>query len=416
MTIPTVFYGKLQSYQNHNTLINVMHSLYLKPKEHYRIQKGHLWVFSNELANPPRDIASGETVKLFTHDKKFLGTGFYNPHSLIAVRLLTRKEEEIDKKFFNNKFSEALSLREKIYNQEETNAYRLVHGESDGLPGLIVDRFNQAIVLQAFSSGMDIHLPLICDVLQELLNPSVIILRNESPLRELEGLTLHKEVVRGAHSKTVQTIHDAGITFEVDLFEGQKTGFFLDQRENRKIIRTFSRGADVLDVFTNDGGFALNALYGGARSALLVDASKEALQRADRNAQLNKFSDYSLVAADAFDTLDQMVESKESFDLVVLDPPSFTKSRKNLPGALKAYKRLNKLGLQLLRNGGFLATASCSHHVSEEDFLKSIDQAALAAGCQLRLIHKNSQPFDHPVLLAMPETSYLKFACFYVTR
>jgi len=393
-----------------------MQSLYLKPKEHHRIQKGHLWVFSNELESLPRDIASGETVKLFTHDKKFLGTGFYNSHSLISVRLLTRTDEEPERNFFRKKFLEALTLREKIYTTQETNAYRLVHGESDGLPGLIVDRFNKAIVLQAFSAGMDIHLPLVCDVLQELLNPSIIIVRNESPLRELEGLALYKDIVKGERSESVQTIHDAGITFEVNLFEGQKTGFFLDQRENRKLIRKFSEGAEVLDVFTNDGGFALNALYGGARSAILVDASKEALQRAEHNAQLNKFSEYSLVAADAFDTLDQMVESKESFDLVVLDPPSFTKSRKNLPGAIKAYKRLNKLGLQLLKNGGFLATASCSHHVSEEDFLQAVHQAALATGRQLRLIHKNSQPFDHPVLLAMPETSYLKFACFYVTR
>ena len=393
-----------------------MQSLYLKPKEHHRIQKGHLWVFSNELASVPRDIASGETVKLFTHDKKFLGTGFYNPHSLISVRLISCKDEQPDKEFFKKKFLEALKLREIIYNKEETNAYRLVHGESDGLPGLIVDRFNQAIVLQAFSAGMDIHLQLICDVLQELFSPTVIIVRNESPLRELEGLTIYKDVVRGERSETVQTIYDAGITYEVNLFEGQKTGFFLDQRENRRIIRKLSENAEVLDVFTNDGGFALNALYGGACSAILIDASNEALQRADRNAQLNKFTEYSLVAEDAFDTLDQMVESKESFNLVVLDPPSFTKSRKNLPGALKAYKRLNKLGLQLVKNGGFLATASCSHHVSEEDFLQSVHQAALSAGCQLRLIHKNSQPFDHPVLLAMPETSYLKFACFYVTR
>ncbi len=393
-----------------------MQSLYLKPKEHHRIQKGHLWVFSNELASVPRDIASGETVKLFTHDKKFLGTGFYNPHSLISVRLISVKDEQPDKEFFTRKFLEALKLRELIYKNEETNAYRLVHGESDGLPGLIVDRFNQAIVIQVFSAGMDIHLSLICDVLQELFNPTVIIVRNESPLRELEGLTLYKDIVRGEKSETVQTIHDAGITYEVNLFEGQKTGFFLDQRENRRVIRKFAENADVLDVFTNDGGFALNALYGGAHSAILIDASKEALQRADRNAQLNKFREYSLVAADAFDTLDQMVESQESFNLVILDPPSFTKSRKNLPGALKAYKRLNKLGLQLVKSGGFLATASCSHHVSEEDFLQSVHQAALSAGCQVRLIHKNSQPFDHPVLLAMPETSYLKFACFYVTR
>jgi len=393
-----------------------MQALYLKPKEHHRIQKGHLWVFSNELENVPRDIASGETVKLFTHDKKFMGMGFYNPHSLISVRLFSRNDEQADKVFFRKKFIEALKLREIIYRNEETNAYRLVHGESDGLPGLIVDRFNQGIVLQAFSAGMDIHLPVICEVLQELLNPSIIIVRNESPLRELEGLPLYKDVIWGERAEAIQVIHDAGITFEVNLFEGQKTGFFLDQRENRRIVRKFSENAEVLDVFTNDGGFALNALYGGAHSAILVDASKEALQRADRNAQLNKFTEYSLVTADAFDTLDQMVESKESFNLVILDPPSFTKSRKNLPGALKAYKRLNKLGLQLLKNGGFLATASCSHHVSEEDFLQCVHQAALSAGCQLRLIHKNSQPYDHPVLLAMPETSYLKFACFYVTR
>ena len=393
-----------------------MHALHLKPKEHHRILKGHLWVFSNELENLPRDIASGETVKLFTHDKKFLGIGFYNPHSLISVRIISRTDEEISSNFFRKKFLEAFTLREKIYRNDETNALRLVHGESDGLPGLIVDRFNKAIVLQAFSAGMDIHLPLICDVLQELLSPSIIIIRNESPLRELEGLTLHKDIARGTSAEKIQLIHDAGITYEVDLFEGQKTGFFLDQRENRKITRKLSAGADVLDVFTNDGGFALNAMYGGARSAILVDASKEALKRADKNAQLNNFSDYSLVAADAFDTLDTMVASKESFGLVVLDPPSFTKSRKNLPGALKAYKRVNKLGMQLVKNGGFLATASCSHHVSEEDFLQALHQASLAAGCQLRLVHKNSQPFDHPVLLAMPETGYLKFACFYVTR
>jgi 23S rRNA (cytosine1962-C5)-methyltransferase len=393
-----------------------MHDLYLKPKEHHRIQKGHLWVFSNELANVPRDIAAGETTKLFTHDKKFLGVGFFNPHSLIAFRLLSRKDELPDKDFFLKKFLEALTLREKIYSGDETNAYRLIHGESDGLPGLIVDRFNKAIVIQAFSAGMDLHLPIISEALQELLNPEVIVVRNESLLRELEGVPLYKDIIKGNRKATIQSIHDAGITFEVDVFEGQKTGFFLDQRENRRIIRKFSKGAEVLDVFTNDGGFALNALYGGAKSAILVDASQEALQRAERNARLNKFAEYSLVAADAFDMLEQMTEAKESFDLVILDPPSFTKSRKNLPGALKGYKRLNKLGMQLVKNGGFLATASCSHHVSEEDFLQTVHQAALSVGCQLRLIYKNTQPFDHPVLLSMPETSYLKFACFYVTR
>ncbi len=392
-----------------------MQVIHLKPKEQRRLLKGHLWVFSNELQNVPGDIAAGETVQLLTHDKQLVGTGFYNPHSLISFRLLSRSGELPDRNFFKRKLTEALRLREKIYRLDDTNAWRLVHGESDGLPGLVVDRFNRVVVLQAFSAGMDRHLPLICEVIDELLQPEAIVLRNESVLRELEGLPLYKDIVKGERSATLQTIHDAGISYEVDLMEGQKTGFFLDQRENRRIIRSFSAGAEVLDVFTNDGGFALNALYGGASSAVMVDVSEETLKRAERNALLNGFENFSLVAADAFSMMGKMVEEKERFDIVVLDPPSFTKSRKNLPTALKAYKRLNKLGLQLVKPGGFLATASCSHHVSEEDFLTTVHQAALSAGKQLRMIYKNAQPPDHPVLLSMPETGYLKFACFYVT-
>ncbi|KUL21295.1 class I SAM-dependent rRNA methyltransferase [Chlorobium limicola] len=392
-----------------------MQTIHLKPKEQRRLLKGHLWVFSNELQAVPGDIAAGETVRLFTHDDRLIGTGFYNPHSLISFRLLSRSGEVPDREFFKKKIVEALALREKIYRLDDTNAWRLVHGESDGLPGLVIDRFNRAVVLQAFSAGMDRHLPLVSEVIDELLQPDAIILRNESVLRELEGLPLYKEIIKGERSATMQTIHDAGISYEVDLYEGQKTGFFLDQRENRRIIRSFSEGAEVLDVFTNDGGFALNALRGGARSAIMVDISEETLKRAEKNAVLNGFENFSLISSDAFDMLGKMVEAKELFDVVVLDPPSFTKSRKNLPTALKAYKRLNKLGLQLIKSGGFLATASCSHHVSEEDFLAAIHQAALAAGKQLRMIYKNAQPPDHPVLLSMPETGYLKFACFYVT-
>ncbi|MBM3162538.1 MAG: class I SAM-dependent rRNA methyltransferase [Chlorobi bacterium] len=392
-----------------------MHDIQLKPKEQRRLQKGHLWVFSNELQFVPNDIAAGETVRLLTHDNRPLGTGFYNPHSLISFRLLSRTGELPDRSFFKKKISEALQLRKKIYRPDDTNAWRLVHGESDGLPGLVIDRFNRVVVLQAYSAGMDRHLPLVCEVVDELLQPEAMVLRNESLLRELEGLPLYKDLVKGEGPATVQTIHDTGISYEVDLYEGQKTGFFLDQRENRRVVRSFCREADVLDVFTNDGGFALNALHGGARSAIMVDISEETLKRAEKNALLNGFENFSLIAADAFSLLQRMAEEKERFDVVVLDPPSFTKSRKNLPTALKAYKRLNRLGMQLVKPGGFLATASCSHHVLEEMFLETIHQAALAAGRQLRMIHKNSQPPDHPVLLSMPETGYLKFACFYVT-
>jgi len=393
-----------------------MHALYLKPKEHRRIQKGHLWVFSNELETVPHDIAAGETVQLHTHDRKLIGAGFFNPNSLISFRLLTKGEELPDREFFRKKLQEALTLRQKVYQLDDTNAWRLVHGESDGMPGLIIDRFGKGIVIQAFSAGMDLHLPMISELLQELLEPEVIVVRNESALRELEGLPLNKAVIHGTRTQARQTIHDAGISFEVDLFAGQKTGFFLDQRENRRIIRKFSKGARVLDVFTNDGGFGLNALAAGAGSAILVDASEDALKRAEHNAKLNGYDNFSLIADDAFNILQQMIDAKESFDLVILDPPSFTKSRKNVPGALKAYRKLNQMGLQLVKKGGFLATASCSHHVPEEDFLQSVHQASLLANCQLRMIYRNSQPFDHPVLLSMPETAYLKFACFYVTR
>jgi len=392
-----------------------MQALYLKPKEHRRLLGGHLWVFSNELREVPRDIAAGETVQLFTHDGRLLGTGFFNPQSLIAFRLLTRSEEQPDRDFFRRKILEALKLREKIYPATETNAWRLVHGESDGLPGLIVDRFDKALVLQSFSAGMDRHLQLITEVLKELFKPSTVVIRNESPLRELEGLPLYREMVLGTPDDAQQVIFDDGISYRVNILEGQKTGFFLDQRENRRIIRKYSAGADVLDIYTNDGGFALNAMHAGARSTTMVDISQDALQRAEYNARLNGMKDFSIVASDAFEALAKLKQENRSFDLVILDPPSFTKSRKTVPTALKAYVKLNRLGLQLVRDEGFLATASCSHHVSEEDFLAAVHLGAMHAGKHLRMICRNSQPPDHPMLLSMPETGYLKFACFYVT-
>jgi len=393
-----------------------MHALYLKPKEHRRLIRGHLWSFSNEFQSLPRDIAAGETVRLYTNDGKFIGTGFYNPHSLISFRLLSREGEVPDGEFFRKKILGALRLREKLYPAEETNAYRLVHGESDGLPGLVIDRFDTAFVLQAFSAGMDLHLPLICDILRETFDPTSIFVRNESVLRELEGLPLYKKTVFGTEADALKTIHDTGVFYKVNLLEGHKTGFFLDQRENRRMVRKLAGGADVLDVFTSDGGFALNALHAGASSATMVDISREALLRASENARLNGFSDFDTLQGDAFDILGGLGSEKRSFDLVIVDPPSFTKSRKNLPTALKAYKKLNKLGLCMVKNGGFYATASCSRHVSEPDFLDTVHQAALAAGRHLRLVFRNAQPGDHPVLLSMPETSYLKFACFYVTE
>ncbi len=391
-----------------------MHTLHLKPREHRRLFKGHLWCFSNELRSVPKDIAAGETVRLYTHENNLVGTGFYNPNSLIAFRLLSRTGDIPDKPFFSNTINRALDLRKKIYPDHDTNAFRLVHGESDGLPGLVIDKFNTAFVLQAYSAGMDRHLPLVADVLRELYNPSSIIVRNESGLRELEGLPLYKNMVHGSEADACQVIHDTGLRYTVNLLEGHKTGFFLDQRNNRRMVRRLAGGAETLDVFTSDGGFGINALFGGATSATMIDISRSALERASENAALNDLSNYSLIEGDAFEVMKQLDSDKKRFDLVILDPPSFTKSRKNLPAALHAYKKLNRLGLRLVKNSGFLATASCSHHVSEDDFLKAIFQASLSEKKHLRLVYKSSQPADHPVLLSMPETQYLKFVCFYV--
>lgn len=409
------FNNNTASVKTRNQEFPFMHALYLKPKEHRRLLGGHLWVFSNELREVPRDIAAGDTVQLFTHDGRLLGAGFFNPQSLISFRLLTRDDRLPDREFFRVKIMEALRLREKIYPSTETNAWRLVHGESDGLPGLIVDRFDKALVLQSFSAGMDRHLQLITEVLKELFNPSAIVIRNESPLRELEGLPLYREMILGNEEQNWQIIHDGGISYRVNILEGQKTGFFLDQRENRRLVRKYAQDADVLDVYTNDGGFALNAMHAGARSTVMVDISQEALQRAEENARMNGLERFSIIASDAFEALGRLRQENRTFDLVILDPPSFTKSRKTVPTALKAYAKLNRLGLQLVRDEGFLATASCSHHVSEEDFLAAVHLGALQAGKHLRLISRNAQPPDHPVLLSMPETGYLKFACFYVT-
>jgi 23S rRNA (cytosine1962-C5)-methyltransferase len=207
-----------------------MHALYLKPKEHRRLLGGHLWVFSNELREVPRDIAAGETVQLFTNDGRLLGAGFFNPQSLIAFRLLTRDEAQPDRDFFRSKLLEALKLREKIYPESQTNAWRLVHGESDGLPGLVIDRFDRAFVLQSFSAGIDLHLPLFCELLRELFDPKAIVVRNESPLRELEGLPLYRETVLGESDDMLQVIRDGGVSYRVNILEGQKTVFFLDQR------------------------------------------------------------------------------------------------------------------------------------------------------------------------------------------
>jgi len=383
----------------------------LKKNEDHRIVGGHLWVFSNEIGSIDGQPEAGDIAVLRNHAGKFLGKGFYHPHSLIAFRLLTRIEEEIDFHFFRKRIESALALRRQVYPGSET--FRLVNGESDFLPGLIIDRYEEYISLQTFSFGMDQRSTLICDVIESLFHPRGIVERNEMPLRTLESLPQRKGVLRGTCDPVIVTEHE--INYSVDLLEGQKTGLFLDQRENRHAIRRYAAGSRVLDCCCNDGGFALNAAVAGARETVGIDVSEPAVQRASSNASLNDLSDrVRFIAADMFAYLSDALSANERFDVINLDPPSFAKNKKSVAQAKRGYKELHASALGILNPGGILATASCSHHINDETFLSIIDSCARSAGRRILLLEWHGAAPDHPVLPAMQETRYLKFGIFRV--
>ncbi len=380
----------------------------LKKNEEHRIAAGHQWVFSNEIASLRGTPEIGEVIELLRHDQKFLGLGFYHPHSLIAFRFLTSEPEEIGFSFFERRIQQALALRQRLYPGTET--FRLTHGESDFLPGLIIDKYNEFISLQILSAGMDKQTELICNVLETMFHPKAIVARNDVAIRTLEELPLEKKVLRG---NTGITIIDDGVKFEIDVLNGQKTGFFLDQRENRKAIHRYAIGGTVLDCFCNEGGFALNAASAKAASVHGVDISEYAITKAKVNARLNSAA-VEFEIGDVSTTLKLLSEENKKFDMVILDPPSFTKSKKNIPAALRGYKEINAAALRLITAGGFLVTASCSHHITEDGFLSTIEQAAVKAKRYVQLLEFAGAAPDHPVIPAMPETKYLKFAIFAV--
>ena len=382
----------------------------LRKNEDRRIIGGHPWAFSNEIRETKGDPVIGDVVELIAASGVSLGVGFYNPHSLIAFRLLSKTIEEIDAGFFQRRIQEAATLRERLY--PGADACRMVHGEGDFLPGLVVDRFGQFLSVQAFAYGMDIRLPVICDVLESLVHPVGIVERNESPLRTLENLPQKKGVLRGVVAPTV--IEEHGIHYRVDLLEGQKTGFFLDQRENRASIGRYSNGASVLDCFCNDGGFALNAARSGAACVLGIDSSADAVGRARANALLNRLERVEFEEKDVFEKLQELQSGNERFDVIVLDPPSFTKSRKNVQAAKKGYREIHEGAIRLLHKGGTLLTASCSHHIEPEVFLSVVEDAAQRTGRNVQLLDWRGAAPDHPTLPAVPETRYLKFGIFRV--
>ncbi|CUS78387.1 23S rRNA (cytosine1962-C5)-methyltransferase [Candidatus Kryptonium thompsonii] len=375
-----------------------------------RILKGHLWIFSNEIKEIKGNPKIGDIVEIYQYDGEFFGVGFFNPHSLISVRLLSREKIEIDHNFFKERILSAYKYRKILYPNSET--FRLVHGESDFLPGLVIDKYNDLLAVQTFSYGMDLRLNLICDVLEDLFKPTGIVERNESPLRELEGLENRKKILRGDVKDTI--FDDDGVKFKIDILSGQKTGFYLDQRENRKVMRRFVKGKKVLDCFTNEGGFALHCAYAGAENVVGVDVSDTAIEKAKVNADLNNLKNVQFEVADVFDKLREYLGKGEKFDVVILDPPSFTKSKRSVKSALSGYREINSTAMKILNPGGILATASCSHHISDEMFMNVIIESSIMARKKIRLIEWRGASPDHPILPSMPETKYLKFGIFQV--
>lgn len=381
-----------------------MQKLFLKNNSERKIRSGYLWVFSNELQSIPK-LPAGSIVELVDYNGKSFGYGFYNPNSLISVRLL-KYSEEIDFNFFKSRILSAKNYREQ--HLTELNNYRLIFGESDFLPGLVVDKFENSFVIQILSAGIEHFKSEIVKSLIEIFPDTDFILsKSNSKLREMEGLQLEDEVLFGKYPVIIQTIENK-IKLEISLEDSQKTGYYLDQRYNRYQLRKLSKNKKVLDCFTNQGGFALNAAFGGASEITAVDSSVSALKNAERNAEINNFK-INFVHDEVFNFLENAVKSNQKWDIVVLDPPAFTKNKKSVPVASAAYSKLNKLGLKCVNSGGYLVTSSCSQHIREEEYFGFIKNEAGKLKYNLKLLYRGTQPPDHPVLISMPETSYLKF-------
>ncbi|MCL5022546.1 MAG: class I SAM-dependent rRNA methyltransferase [Nitrospirae bacterium] len=372
-----------------------------------RILAGHLWVFSNELATSPKGFEPGTIVELRDRKDSFIGIGYINPRSLIAVRILTREKEEIDRAFFRRRILDALEYRKRFF--DDMSSLRLVFSEGDLLPGLIVDKYGDCLSVQFLTAGIEVWSATLIGILEELLSPSAVVLRNDSPARLLEGLEQEKRLARGSLD-TLPVIREDSLLFEVDPLSGQKTGFFLDQRENRAAFSRLAGRGKGLDLFCYAGAWSIHLAKGGAHMTG-IDESANAIAQALRNAELNGLSDRcAFQKTDVFEFLRREVSAGSRYDFIVLDPPAFVKSRTRVKEALKAYRTVNARAISLLKKGGLFATSSCSYHIDREAFVEMVRSAARDAGRQSRLIGMRSQAKDHPVLLSMPETEYLKCA------
>ncbi|MBR6221686.1 MAG: class I SAM-dependent rRNA methyltransferase [Clostridia bacterium] len=381
-----------------------MATVTLRKTRETRVRGGHPWIYASEIEKVDGAFENGDIVDVADFRGKFIGRGFYNPASQISLRILTRNDEVCDRAFFERRVRDAWEYREKLC---DPMSCRLIYSESDFLPGLVVDKFADVLVLQSLSLGIERVKDMLCDILMEVVEPSGIYERSDVPVRRLEGLEQTTGLLRGQVPDVVE-MRENGIRFLVDVKHGQKTGFFLDQKQNRAAIAPLCPGARVLDCFCHNGSFSLHAAKYGASDVLGVDISEEALEVARENAKLNGFENVRFEAHNCFDLLRELTDAGELYDLVILDPPAFTKNKAAVQSALRGYKEINLRGLKLTRPGGFLVTCSCSQHVLPEMFQDMINQAARDAKKRIRLVEYRTQGYDHPILPQSVETKYLK--------
>ena len=371
-----------------------------------KLLQGHPWVYGNESERVEGEIEDGGLVTVVDFRGRYMGTGFYNSKSLITVRLLTHRQEEITDELIASRVKAACDYRRFVMNRPGTDSCRLIYGEADRLPGVIADRFGGVIVLQVLALGMERFTQTIADALLACEKPDCLLLQNDDAIRRKEGMECFTRVLYGTLPEE-NIIHENGVKLAVDVLGGQKTGYFLDQKDNHLFVRQFCKDARVLDCFSYIGAFALNAAAAGAKEVTAVDISEAAVQLIEKNAALNG-ADITAVCANCFDFLRAQVKAGEKYDVVVLDPPAFTKAHANMASACRGYKEIALSAMRLLPAGGVLATHSCSYHMPEEVFVNTVLSAAQDLHRQVRVITLRRQDIDHPVLAGYPESHYLK--------
>ena len=388
-----------------------MSSVILKKAADSFIKRKHPWIFSGAIEKVDGNPSNGETVQIFTSNKILVRYGSYSPSSQIRVRVWSfNPEEKIESDFFRRKISLASEIRKQILDTSKTNAYRIINAESDGLPGLIVDRYSEYLVCQFLSAGAEFNKNLIIEILDDVFNPAGIYERSDVEVRTREALQPTRGVIKGKDPDELIKVEENGFRFLVDLKNGHKTGFYLDQRDNRELILQFAKEKTVLNCFSYTGGFSVYALASGAKSVTQIDTSSSALELANKNIELNglNISCVENINGDVFNVLRKFRDERKTFDLIILDPPKFAESASQIQQASRGYKDINLLAMKLLNPGGIIFTFSCSGHISQELFQKIIAGAALDSEREVKIIKQLTQAADHPVALNFPEGLYLK--------